>query len=398
MPVVASVSGSPSGAGSALDPYDIKTGVDNLPDGEKLLLRGGDYPNIRGTNDGNDIFRNLPDGLGPDDYTTVEPYEGEPVRLIAYANTGLMILMPANFTRIRFQGLEFVANIGNPGSQNFCSGHGLPNAGSYLEFVNCVIHGFRGVCIQTASITDGKLIGSTIYDLFQSQSGGGRAYCIYVNQSAHRWEVGWNTMYNIQSHAIQHYSTSGEASDCRYHDNLIYNWGTGDPGSGILVANGSGNWVWNNIVHSGTGHCFEAEYAQVGGTDTRNSIWAHNIGYNTPKYGFSFTQNGSNNLLLNNIALGCALGPLRDLEGVTQTTNLFSGSAPAIWENPGTDFRLLVGAAAARGQGTYNANFPLTFDGFARPNPNPDIGPYQYAAATITRRSKESRIYALGWI
>lgn len=398
-----------SGTGTQLNPYATpKKAVENLNPGGKALGRGGVYTGIRGTNDANDTFKQIPSGFGAaygDDYTTVGAFNNEPVEFISHMDAATMILMPALYTKIRFQDLILTGNPnpGNTASQACFTGNAAPNNGSFLDILRCEIRTFRGVVIQTASAPDGRLLDCSMHDFVQSNSGNGGAYAIYSQSGAHRWEIGRNAMFNIDSTAIHHYSSSGEASNLLIHDNLIYNVCRVDnAGGAVLVANGTGHLIWNNIVFDvgALGSGFQVEYAQTGGTDTRNSIWAHNIAYLCEGYGFDFTQNGTGNLVINNIALSNGSGPIRNLEGAALTTNLFSGVTPeSIWVDPGAakNFHLLPGAAAARGQGTYNANFPTDKDGVTRAPGATDIGPSQYATAPVARRSKDPRIYAIGW-
>lgn len=377
-----------TGTGSQLNPYATpKKAVDNLNPNGTAYGRGGTYTGIRGTNDSNDTFRLMPSGTGTN-YTTVKNFDNEPVEFVALHNTGVVVLTPANFTRLRFEGITFTASVGAGTSQACFTGHGGASAGSFLDVINCTLRNFQGMGIQTASSTDGRMLGCTVTGLRYSTFGV-NAYPIYVNTGSHRWEVGFCTFDDNDSAGIHHYGSGGEANDCRYHDNLISRWGLSEAATGILVANGTGHWIWNNIVrdgHPNAGHAFEAEYAQSAGTDTRNSIWAHNIGYNAPNgYGFSFTQSGAGNLLINNIAVGNGLGSILNSEGAALTTNLFSGVPPSsLWVDPVTakNFHLLPGATAARGQGTLNANFLTDREGRTRTAP-PDIGPYEFVDAAM---------------
>lgn len=375
-----------SGTGTQLNPFATPLKASqNVNPGGKVYGRGGTYTGIRGTDDSNDTFKSLPSGVGAaygETYTTVMPFNGEPVEFIAHSSALIMIRTPNNFTKLRFQGLKLTGNAGSLSAQACFSGAAGAFAGSFLDILNCDISGFRNVTIQTASSTDGRLLDSTVHDILAHTNDGG-GYPIYINQNAHRWEVGRNTLYNTAGYAIHHYSGSGEANECRYHDNLIYNVCTTSGSAAVLVANGSGHWVWNNIVIPARNHGFEAEFAQVGGTDARNSIWAHNIAYGCPGYGFSFTQNGSNNLLINNIAVGNTLGAIRDLEGTTRTTNLVSVSPASIFVDPaGRNFHLRPTATGAIGQGTLHPSFLLDRDGRTRIAPV-DIGPYATVSASI---------------
>lgn len=375
-----------TGTGSQLNPYATpKKAAQNLNPNGTMYGRGGLYIDIRGTNDSNDTFKDLPSGTTG--YTTVMAFNGEPVELKAHAGSTIMIRTPDNFTKLRFQGLKLTGNAAGVNTQACFTGGGGAFAGSFLDILDCEISFFKDVAIQTASNSDGRLLDCSIHDIVPTNTGYG-GYPIYINQNAHRWEVGRNTMFNLASYAIHHYSTSGQANSGRYHNNLIYNWATTGSSSALLVANGTDNWIWNNIVAggtsvAGTSNGFETEWAQVGGSDTRNSIWAHNVAYGCPGYGFSFTQNGSNNLLINNIAVGNALGAIRDLEGTTKTTNLFAGTPSSIFvDAPNKNFHLRPTATSAIGQGTLHPSFLLDFDGQTRIAPV-DIGPYATLTASI---------------
>lgn len=388
MPVFASPSAGGGGAGTVGDPYTLKEACTNVSANDTVYCRGGQYTGIAGTGLSSDPFVNITSGTGSS-RTLVRPYEDEVVEFIPIQNAGILFRMPTDMTRVRFQNIIFTGNFTGSSSQQACITGIAGDSASHLDIWDCVIQGFPYVTVQTSSTPNISILRTTFRNLFGNPAG---AYGIYVNGGSNNCEIGWCTFDTITEYAIHHYSSSSESSNCLYHDNVFTNWGYAGAGTApaMIVTNGTSNLVWNNLFYNGGSNSLGAIQVEFGaGGDLRSSIFAHNAIYNPGGFAFRFGQTASvANTVLNNIAHGATVNVSSDGDQTpTQTTNLWqaapSATAAQTWETPGTNFHL-KSTSAARGAGTYNANFPLDRDGLTRPNPSPDIGPHQFGAGAIT--------------
>lgn len=384
MPVFASASASGGGAGTVGDPYTLKEACAAVNANDIVYCRGGNYTGIRGDGGANDPFVDLPNGTGSN-RTLIRPYENEVVNLFPAQNYVVLLRMPSNSNRIRFQDIIFNGNVSSPTSQAMITGFQTDST-AFWEFYRCSFLDTYGVCIQTSATEDMKFI-DCIWRR-QHMVGALGSYCIYPNGGTHRLEVAGCLFEDNDSYMIHHYSSVGEASDCRYYNNTFKRWGTVE-GAALHISNGTGNWAWNNLFIDGQGNsqgAIEIDWNPTAALNTRSAIIAHNAGYNT---GLSFIRFGqsavSPNLIINNIGIGASNFVVNGGEQTpTFTTNLWQidsgATAGETWEDaPNNNFAIKAGSAAI-GAGTYNANVPTDRNGIARANPSPDIGPYEFGA------------------
>lgn len=383
MPIFASVTAPGGGTGTLLNPYTLREGIDNLNGDGTLECRGGNYAGIRGDGGANDPFVNLASGSGSG-RTLVRAYENEPVNFFPQQDFGQLLMMPLNSTRIRFEGIIFNGNVSSSSvAQAMVAGHGSDST-AFWEFLSCIFQDTRGVVIQTSSTPDMKFQSCTWRRNRMAGSIG--SYCVYVNGGSHRCEISSSLMEDNDSWMIHHYSTNAESNDCRYFKNTLRRWGTVE-GAALILSNGSGNWVYNNLIMDGESNssgAFEIDWNPVAARNTRSAIFAHNAIYNPGGPVIRLGQSASSpNLFLNNIGLNATAAVVTGGEQTpTYTTNLWqvapSATAAQTWEEVGVNFLLKTGSAAINA-GTYNANFPTDRNGSTRANP-PDIGPYEFGA------------------
>lgn len=384
MPVFASTTASGGGAGTVGDPYTLKEAATNVNGQDILYCRGGTYTGVTGIGGAStETFGELTSGSGSN-YTTIQPYDNEPVEFVALQNVNVMIRMPTDLTRVRFQNITFTGNFTGTTQTSFFSGQSGDSA-SHIDIQSCIIQGFSYVTIQTSGTPNFRVLDTTFRNLFGAPGG---AYGIYVNGGSDNCEVARCLFENISESCIHHYSSSSESSNCSYHDNIMTNWANGDAGSSpaVFLTNGASNLFYNNILYSGGVNSVGAVQVEFGnGGDLRSSTIAHNAVYNPGGFCFRFGQPASvANTLLNNIGIGGTSFVSSDGDQTpTQTTNLWqvapSATAANTWVNPGVDFHLKTGSAAINA-GTYSATFPTDRDGATRANPS-DIGPYEFGAS-----------------
>ena len=106
----------------------------------------------------------------------------------------------------------------------------------------------------TNSGTPGEIAASNIEILNSSLHDSQLAYAVY--NEGHDNTVSHNEMYNIDRYAIHSYSDFGGVNNNVYSFNNIYAFGrskTVDYSAGIILASGTGNVAFGNIVHDATG-------------------------------------------------------------------------------------------------------------------------------------------------
>lgn len=384
MPVFASTTASGGGAGTLGDPYTLKEAAVNVNGQDTIFCRGGKYTGVRGIGGAaTETFGVLASGSGSN-YTTIMPYDNEPVEFEALENVNIMIRMPTDLQRVRFQNITFTGKFTGTTQTSFLSGQSGDSA-SHIDIQSCIIQGFSYVTIQTSATPNLRVLDTTFRNLFGSPAG---AYGIYVNGGSDNCEIARCLFDTISEQCIQHFSSSGEASNCSYHDNTFTNWASGGAGNtpAVFMTNGENNLFYNNILYNGGSNSVGAIQVEFGaGGDLRSSIFAHNAIYNPGGFCFRFGQTASvANTILNNIGIGGTSFVSSDGDQTpTQTTNLWqvapTATAANTWVNPGVDFHLKTGSAAINA-GTYSATFPTGRDGATRANP-PDIGPYEFGAS-----------------
>lgn len=387
MPVFASTAASGGGAGTVGDPYTLKEAADNVSGQDIIYCRGGQYTGVTGIGGAStETFGQITSGSGSN-YTLIRPYEDEVVEFIALQNTNIMFRMPTDMTRVRFQNIIFTGNFTGTTQQTCISGQ-VGDSATHLDVLDCIIRGFSYVTVQTSSTPNCRFLRTTFRNLFGAPGG---AYGIYINGDSDDTEVGNCTFENISEYAIHHYSSSSESSNCLYHDNIFTNWASGAGGAGsascMIITNGTGNLVYNNIFNGGGANSLGAIQVEFGaGGDLRSSTFAHNAIYDPGGFAFRFGQTASvANTLLNNIAYGATTNVSSDGDQTpTQTTNSWqvdSGeTASETWITPGTDFHIKTGSSMINA-GTYSATFPTDRNGSTRANP-PEVGPYEFGTAS----------------
>lgn len=382
-----------TGTGTQLNPYKtVKKGLENLNQDGTLYVRGGTYPDMVSESGGSATSNwnwDFPNGSGGGNYTTLKAYENEPVKFIPFLNTFAMMTWRDLQSYIKIEGIEMQANTNVGFQECFNAQSAYTGDHIWIQAVNC--HGFTGQGILTGAYTDGLVLDS----IFSAIGTTSLQHGIYLSNGAHRWQVGRTTFHTIAGFGINHYSGSGQADDCRYYNNLIYNYGTAG-GHGLLIGNGDDNWAWNNIVRDGHANSSDGIIIDFGaaGHLAQGAKIFHNVVYRTMKNGMSIHEGGdvTAHLIRNNIIVDWNLGGTANRAAIKQIGGTFTKSnnieddgsvVPGdIWLDPGSrDFHLKAGASTIIGQGLYDGDFPDDYDGVTRPNPSPDIGPFQYGTA-----------------
>lgn len=277
---------------------------------------------------------------------------------------------------LRFQNAEFIARSTDNSAYSAwgqwavgLGGHSAPSIIGGNELINLTIHG-------------GGRPGSDVT---------GNGYAVYLMGPSNLVEN--CDFYDNSAATIQIYNSSGPSPDnniirnCRLHDisrsgnpsqvwgmiisgnnnqiynNLIYNINAGGVGDGLFVYSGSGNLLYNNSI------------------------------YNVAAVGVNI-YNGSGTEVKCNIVYAAGGSDFVDTgSGTVQSYNLF-GTDPVFVNASTGDFRL-QSTSPAINTGISLSIVTTDFDGGTRPfGPAPDIGAYEWGAATATNWRL---IYAQDW-
>lgn len=167
-------------------------------------------------------------------------------------------------------------------------------------------------------------------------------------------------------------------------NNTIHNNGTsGSVGAGIVLASGTGNQAFNNVIWSNNGGIY-AEYGSINSVIYNNTIYANNADTSS-RYGIYLgTGDGSSgSIVKNNIIYLNTDGDLvtNSQSGAVVSNNLVSTN-PNFVNAASHDFHL-TSASPAIGAGANLYNQGITTDLDRNPRPKVgafDEGAYQYIA------------------
>ena len=202
-------------------------------------------------------------------------------------------------------------------------------------------------------------------------SGGDYGYPVYLQGSDNLFEG--NEMYDCPAWVIHGYSYY---SDRKPNNNIIrgnkfHDFGTLDKNrsSGILVYNGDGNRVYNNLVYNGP------QGISIGPGASNSTVYNNTV-YNTTISGI--TTAGSNTIVKNNIAYQSPT-PIGNSGTGTVMSNNLTADPKFI---SGTDFRLQSGSSAIDGGSSLvDTDIIMDLAGGIRPQGCCyDIGAYEYSA------------------
>lgn len=382
---------SPSGGGSACSLgapcLSLSTAIGKLSAGDTLYLRGGTYSEHIDT----DLFT-VPSG-NSSARITIASYPGELARLTG----GIVFNTGAGVSYVTFDGIEVDARVNDRGVYL-----GGSAANHHIRMIRMDIHGAQcnvgaGAGMVSGAVDHFEMLNSTIRD-----AGIGTTafvlgcYGFYMTGSNGLYEG--NEMYNNAGYAIITYHSGGnDVNNNIVRNNRIYNNGYNDgvrgaAAAGILMASGSNNYVYNNIVYGNGGPGI-----QVYATSSPNYVY-NNTSYNNGKTGYAGCcyggiqlYNAPGTVVRNNIVFSNGNDYVQDdgfSDGSTYLTNLCGTSGHGCdlttsdprFVNAGSGNFALQSNSPAIDAGTTLAAVATGFDGVVRPQgPAYDIGAYESA-------------------
>jgi len=273
--------------------------------------------------------------------------------------------------------------------------------GSTLQCPN-VANGTAEGCLQTESSSNQTILGTETYNV----GAGGKLYhAQYYGADGHDFEIGWNSVHDVQGcRGMQWFNSGVDSYNINLHDNVLYN--VRCDAINLVTVNADQGFVrvFNNVVyHSGTGPDpgDVSNYACVNIGANGNPTTAVEV-YNNTFYDCG-SRGGSTAALVspsaptnlrNNIFYSISNEPYFESNpDITGSNNLFfgNGSGPSKLTNnlnlnpsfvSSSNFHL-QSTSPAIGAGIAISTLVYDHDGLIRPGP-PSIGAYEFGAGTIS--------------
>jgi hypothetical protein len=267
---------------------------------------------------------------------------------------------------------------------------------SNINVTNMVIkNAAAGNCLLVHS-QGGLISGNTIFNCdFPTITG--YAYAIYLQGS--NIQVDHNQLYNVSGYGVHGYLQNlepawdiGWPSNNTIFDNIIHDFGAGySESAGILLARGTNNRAWNNIVYNGI---YGIAIANCASGCTGAQAYSNTV-YNMATACLRTDGTSSGAVFRNNICSNTTATPVSDGgSGSTFSNSLCSSScigsnnpptesAATTFISPGSDFHLKAGSRAIGSGADLSATFTVDYANTPRTSPW-DIGAYKYGGAVIT--------------
>ena len=351
----------------------ISAGVSCLAPGDTLYIHGGTYT---GNYNGIDSQRfRIKSGTSWSSAITVAGYSGETVVLVPPDGLSGIRLTTGAPAYLIFQ--DFIIDMSN---QTTVGGAGAPgvylssganhNRFQRLEVKNNTANGFA-FSHANANSPFNEVLNCSVHDNGGPGINTGYGFYITVSDTL----LDGNDVYNNAGYGFHLY---GFAGDTPYNNrnvvrnNRIHNNGkNGGTNYGIVVAVGSDNQVYNNLIYGNRGGVQVYTESQATGV-YNNTIYA-----NQPYDGISMQYYSSAPTVRNNIVFGNGT-PIIDYGGTgTPTVDHNLTSDPSFVNAAAADFHLKAGSAA-QDTGIAVATVTTDFSGLPRPQGlGYDIGAFE---------------------
>ncbi len=370
--------GNDAYSGSELQPFKtIKKGLTVIKAGDTLYIRGGIYPEQINSN-----VQVIPTGSSWQDAPVISAYSGETVVLQPGGGSEVINLSRSNIQYVIFIGLVLDAsNLQRSCSSGYgCSyGIGATNGAHHVRFTNIEIKNAAGSGVL---ITRGGSTTPTSFEFLSCDvhhnGTESRDHGFYLSTSGNRvrnCKIHHNTGWGIH---IYTGSLSVTTNNNTIDGNEIYsNAALSASAPGILIDNGAGNLVINNIVRGNkNGIQVGAPFAS-GVTVSGTKIYNNTIYSNMPGVGIDIFASSSQTDVKNNILYRNGGTILNKGIGTTQSNNLFSD--PRFVDELNGNFKLQQGSPAIN-QGVLLGEVQYDFAGVTRPQLGAhDLGAYEYS-------------------
>ena len=370
--------GNDANPGSELQPLKtIKKGISAIKSGDTLYIKGGTYPEQINSN-----AQTLPTGSSWDDAPVISAYSGETVVLKPSGGSEVIALGHPSIKYLIFNGLVLDAsNLQRSCPTGYgCSyGVGATNGVHHVRFTNIEIKNAAGSGVLitrggSSIATSFEFIGCDVHN----NGVEARDHGFYLATSGNRvknCKVHHNAGFGI---IVYTGNTSVTANNNTIDGNYVYdNATTSGSAPGILIDNGSGNLVMNNVVRGNKNgiHVGSAFVSGVSASSMR--IYNNTIYQNLPGVGIDIFASSSQTDVKNNILYKNGGTILNKGINTVSSNNLFSD--PRFVDELMGDFKLQQGSSAIN-QGILLGEVVHDRAGVARPQLGiHDIGAYEYS-------------------
>jgi hypothetical protein len=343
----------------------IRSGLDCLRAGDRLVVRGGTYPERIDSN-----VQTVPAGDSWSAPVTIAAYPGETVTLQATDAAGVVNLASTNIQYVIFDGLIFDANyIGGAGT----SAVSLWGGAHHVRFTNIEI---KNSPHHGVTIFWGNGLSSDFHQFINCKvhSNGvtnGLDHGFYISTSHNLiagCEIHDNKAFGVHIYS-EYYGQSANYNTIRR--NRIYNNGITDKnGGGIVAGSGASTFVSNNLIYGNR----DGIVVCCGSTQQlilNNTIY-QNLGSGVE------VQSGDGHSVINNL-VHLNGQDLRFLVDVDASNNVTAD--PLFVDAPAADFHLLPSSPAIDAGLTINS-ISNDFDRVPRPQgATYDVGAMEYSTS-----------------
>ncbi len=373
--------GNDANSGSDLMPFKtIQRGVRALATGDTLYIRGGIYPERINSNS-----QTIPTGNSWSNAPVISGYSGEMVILQPVGGAEVINLANPAIQYVVFSNLVLDgANLQRSCSNGYGCSYGISGYGGahHVRFSNVEIKNAAGSGVL---ITRGSSSNPTFFEFIgcnvHHNGVESRDHGFYLATSGNlvrNCKVHNNTGFGVH---IYTGNSAVTADNNTIDGNEIYNNAlTSGSAPGILVDNGTGNLVMNNIVRLNKNGIQVGNQWTSATTASLTKVYNNTVYSNLPGLGIDVFSSSSQTEIKNNIVYknGGAIG--NKGSGTVTSNNLLTD--PKFVDELGGNFKLQATSPAIN-QGVVLVQVPHDNAGLARPQQGThDIGAYEYGSTT----------------
>lgn len=373
--------GNDANSGSDLMPFKtIQRGVRALAAGDTLYIRGGIYPERINSNS-----LTIPTGSSWNDAPVISAYSGESVILQPVGGGEVVGLAHSYIKYVIISNLILDAS----GLQRTCSngygcsyGIGVTNGANHVRFTNTEIKNAAGSGVlitrgSSSAPTSIEFIGCNVHhNGVESRDHG--FYFATSGNLVRNCKVHNNTGFGVH---IYTGNAAVTADNNTIDGNEIYNNAlTSGSAPGILVDNGTGNLVMNNIVRLNKNGIQVGNQWTSATTASLTKVYNNTVYSNLPGLGIDVFSSSSQTEIKNNIVYknGGAIG--NKGASTVMSNNLLTD--PKFIDEVSGNFKLQSNSPAVN-QGVILPLVTTDLAGTARPQLGThDMGAYEYASAS----------------
>ena len=335
----------------------LNNAIGCLTPGTTLLIRGGTYAEA--------LLDNIPSGTSWTAPVTLQAYPGETVTL--RPTTGSSVLHFQNGqSYIVINGLILDgANVGSD-AVKITYGSDPTTAAHHIRISNGEIKNapVQGVLVTGPNTRFNEFINLKIHGNGGAVGSNNLNHGIYIEGPNNL--VDNCDFYGNAAHGVQVYSSKGGANN-----NIVRNTKSHGNNKGMVIASGSGNVAYNNLIYGNPAEGLTVDYG------VSNAAIYNNTFYNNGT-GIYIGSGSANALVRNNVVWQSGTAYSNAGAGTTQDHNLWGTSDPRFVNAAAGDFHLQLGSPAID-IGAAISIVPTDLAAFPRPyGAAHDIGAYEW--------------------